>query len=388
MKIMHCCLAAFYIDNYGYQENILPKLHKVQGHDVCIVASTENYLENKTLGYSKSEKYINEHGIPVSRLSYVRWLPKFLVRKLRMYNGLKNELECFKPEIIFLHDIQFLDVFTIIEYKKNYPNVKIYADGHTDFINSARNWISKNILHKIIYKWCAKNIEPYVEKFFGVTPLRATFFEEVYGIDKHKIDVLVMGYDDSEDFQRPREEIKESTRAKFNIADDDFLIVTGGKIDERKKIHHLIKVISELNLTNIKLLVFGTATPDMEETIKSLCRHPSIIHVGWSSQVEINEYLVSSDFAFFPGTHSVIWEQTVGLGIPAVFKKWDGMSHVDVGGNCILLDKSDEQEIKATIISLISNKSLLNEMNIIAKTKGKSIFSYSEIAKKAIGLNL
>ena len=23
MKILHCCLANFYIDNYGYQENIL-----------------------------------------------------------------------------------------------------------------------------------------------------------------------------------------------------------------------------------------------------------------------------------------------------------------------------------------------------------------------------
>lgn len=387
MKIMHCCLANFYIDNYGYQENILPKTHKLQNHDVCIVASTENYLEDKTLGYSNPGNYINEHGIPVCRLAYVSWLPKAIVRKLRIYKGLKNELERFNPEIIFLHDIQFLDVLTIIKYVKKNPNVKIFADGHTDFINSARNWLSKNILHKIIYKWCAKKIEPYVEKFFGVTPLRATFFEEVYGIDKNKIDVLVMGYDDSDDFQRPREEIKESIRAKFNIADEDFLIVTGGKIDERKKIHHLIQVISELNLPNIKLLVFGTATPDMEEKIKDLCHHRSIIHVGWSSQSEISEYLVSSDLAFFPGTHSVIWEQTVGLGIPAVFKKWDGISHVDVGGNCILMNKGDKQEIKATIMSLAANRELLADMSVIAKTKGKLTFTYSEIAKKAIGLN-
>lgn len=387
MKIMHCCLAAFYIDNYGYQENILPKMHKNQGNDVCIVASTENYLEDKTLGYSAPGSYINENGIPVCRLPYVNRLPKALVRKLRIYDGFENELERFNPEIIFLHDIQFLDVLTIIKYAKKNPNVKIFADGHTDFINSARNWVSKHILHKIIYKWCAKKIEPYVEKFFGVTPLRARFFEEVYGIDKDKIDVLVMGYDDSEDFKKSHTEITQNIRSQFNVTEDDFLIVTGGKIDERKKIHHLMQAVSELNLPNVKLLVFGTATPDMEEEIKDLCQHPRIIQTGWSTQAEITEYILSSDLACFPGTHSVIWEQTVGLGIPAIFKKWDGMSHVDVGGNCILLNKGDKKEIKATITSLVANKELLADMSVIAKTKGKLTFSYSEIAKKAIGLN-
>ena len=28
MKIVHLCLGCFYIDNYSYQENMLPKFHK------------------------------------------------------------------------------------------------------------------------------------------------------------------------------------------------------------------------------------------------------------------------------------------------------------------------------------------------------------------------
>jgi 1,2-diacylglycerol 3-alpha-glucosyltransferase len=387
MKIMHCCLAAFYIDNYGYQENILPKVHGIQGHNVRIVASTENYLEDKTLGYSKPGRYINENGIPVCRIPYVNWIPDVLVRKLRIYNGLKEELEQFKPDIIFLHDIQFLDILTIVKYVKKHPQTKIFADGHTDFINSARNWVSKNILHKIIYKWCAKVIEPYTEKFFGVTPLRAKFFEEVYGIDTSKIDVLVMGYDDSEPTKTPQAEVRKNIREQLNITEEEFLIVTGGKIDERKKIHNLIKAFSDLNLPNSKLLVFGTPTPDMENKIEKLCNHPNIINVGWSNQSEICNYLLASDVAFYPGTHSVIWEQTVGLGVPSVFKRWEGMTHVDVGGNCILMDEGDEDEIKSIISTLISDKVLLNKMSSVAKNKGKVIFSYSEIAKKAIGLN-
>ena len=64
MKILHCCLAAFYIDDYGYQENILPKIHKKQGHQVEILASTETYLNNSELGYIKPKSYRTKDNIP------------------------------------------------------------------------------------------------------------------------------------------------------------------------------------------------------------------------------------------------------------------------------------------------------------------------------------
>ena len=78
MKILHCCLAAFYIDNYGYQENILPKIHTLQGNEVKIIASTETYQKNNVLGYVRPSNYINENQIPVVRLPYIKWLPHHL----------------------------------------------------------------------------------------------------------------------------------------------------------------------------------------------------------------------------------------------------------------------------------------------------------------------
>ena len=92
MRVLHCCLAAFYIDNYGYQENILPRMHKAQGHDVMILASTETYVDNLNLGYVKSNNYINEDGIPVIRIPYKRGIPSKLVHKLRIYEGVYDVL--------------------------------------------------------------------------------------------------------------------------------------------------------------------------------------------------------------------------------------------------------------------------------------------------------
>ena len=101
MRVLHCCLAAFYIDNYGYQENILPRMHKLQGHDVMIIASTETYVDKVHLGYTVPGNYINENGIPVHRIPNNRFVPHKFAVKLRYYTGLYEELRLFKPDFIF-----------------------------------------------------------------------------------------------------------------------------------------------------------------------------------------------------------------------------------------------------------------------------------------------
>jgi hypothetical protein len=39
MKIVHICLACFYVEGMGYQENLLPKYHVKQGHQVTVLTN-------------------------------------------------------------------------------------------------------------------------------------------------------------------------------------------------------------------------------------------------------------------------------------------------------------------------------------------------------------
>src|SRR5699024_600712 len=100
------------------------------------------------------------------------------------------------PDIIFVHGVQFLNIKAIVKYKERYPKIKIFVDNHADFSNSATNWISKNLLHSIIWKYCAKVIEPVTDKFYGVLPARVDFLINVYEIDKSKVELLPLGADD------------------------------------------------------------------------------------------------------------------------------------------------------------------------------------------------
>lgn len=389
MRILHCCLAAFYIDDYGYQENILPKMHKAHGHDVMILASTETYIDNQKLGYLKPSSYFTKDNIPIIRLPYKKYLPHPLVKKLRLYVGIVKAIENFKPDIIFLHDCQFLSITKITNYVKKNPQVMVFVDSHTDFINSARSWISKNILHRFIYRYCAKNIEPYVLKFYGTLPVRNDFLINVYNIDPRKVELLPFGADDSLFDWNDKTCIRKKIRDQLNISEKDFVIITGGKIDIRKNIHLLLQAINEIknekSTPDIKVILFGKPNTDLKETIDKYTSDPDIFHMEWLPSNEIFNYFFAADLAVFPGTHSVLWEEAVGLGLPCIFQKWLGIQHLDLGGNCLFLNEGKNiEEIKESIVNLINNPSMFNEMVRIAESEGPKRFSYSQIAKHAL----
>jgi glycosyltransferase involved in cell wall biosynthesis len=384
MRVLHCCLAAFYIDNYTYQENIMPLMHRQQGHEVMIVASTETYVTPGKLCYLPAGTYATAEGIPITRLPYFAGSASFLERKLRIYSGLGGVLDEFRPEVLFLHDCQFLSIRTVVRYLRQHPGIRVFVDGHTDFINSARGFISKYVLHMGIYRWCAQTIAPYTERFYGTLPVRSDFFHDVYGISRDKIELLPMGVDLTDIDLNARDDYKADTRRRLGIEEDTFVIVTGGKLDRRKGIHLLMKAISGMENRKVKLLVFGTPTKEMEETFAIFASSPAIISTGWVAGAEISHYLLAGDLAFFPGTHSVLWEQAVGLGLPTVFKRWAGIDHIDLGGNCQFIDEVTVTSLQEVIKELLNNKNTVAEMARVAETMGPAIFSYAEIAERAI----
>jgi len=385
MKIVHLCLGNFFIDNYSYQENIMPKYHVKMGYDVTVIASLESFDTNGLHVFLKEESVRNDKdGFKVIRIGYKKDYKIPLNRTIRRYRRLYELLVLEKPDIIFSHNIAFWDIRKVIQYLKSHSNVDFYCDNHADYINSGTNFLSKNILHKVIWRSGAKLAVPYIIKSYGVTPLRCDFLTSIYQIPKEKVELLVMGVDDDL-IPVNRIEVRNNIRAELGIDDNDYVIATGGKIDKRKNIHLLIQAISKINNNNIHLILFGNIIPEMRSAIMPLISSNIRIHyVGWCNATQIMNYLITSDLVCFPGTHSTLWEQSVGLGIPAVFKHWGMMEHVNVCDNCLLIDGDNLDEIRTVIESLIFTEEYYKLLKN-SKEASKS-FLYSEISKKAIGL--
>lgn len=382
MKIIHICMTQ-YSDGWTYQENLLAKYHKLAGNEVTVITSKYHFKEGKLVEDSRKE-FTDVNGVRVVRLEKKT---DGLMKKIPVYKGFYDTLCKEEPDIIFSHGCQYKDAARIAKYARKHPNVKLFVDNHADFTNSATNFVSRVVLHKIIWKHYAHKMLPYTEKFWGVLPARVDFLIDVYKLPKEKCDLLVMGADDELVEKSNDQKEEKKLREKYSIKNTDFLIVTGGKIDKAKiQTELLIKAVNKLDRQDVKLLFFGSIEEKIKERILSLVDNKQVVYAGWITPEESYDYFAIADLVVFPGRHSVFWEQVAGQGKPMICRTWLGTQHVDVGGNVLFLERDDVDEIKTVLKTIMENDSSYRAINKVACEKGREVFSYKRIAQKSISL--
>lgn len=383
MKIVHICLCGPVTDGWNYQDNMLTKYHRKMGNDVTIITCQSVWGKNGILERDTRSNYINENDVKVIRLE--NKIGKYVTSKFKVYKDLYKNIENEKPDILFIHGVAFLDIINIRKYVVKNKNVRVFIDNHSDFSNSATTWISLNILHKIIWRFMAKIIGPYTEKFYGVMPARVDFLTEIYKTPKEKTELLVMGGDDTKIAEAKNMQIINELRSKLNINKNDFVIVTGGKIDEAKaQTLLLMEAVNKINREDVKLIVFGSVAETLKNKFMSLCNDNIVKYVGWVSSDDSYEYFELANLVVFPGRHSVFWEQVAAQGKPMICKYWDKTTHVDIGGNCKFLYKDDAKEIMELIEHIYNNEEVYYSMKSMASKNAKHIFSYKQIAERSI----
>lgn len=385
--ICHLCLHGPYNEGWNYQENVLPKYHALMGIKVYQIVTCYIW-DNGAMKTISPQRYVNPIGIEVirinrderQRLPGMRW---------ERYSEAFRVLEEINPEFLFIHDVQFLDTDRVAKYLKKHPNCIAVADNHSDFSNSAKNWISKNILHKVIWRHHAKQLERYVKKFYGVLPARVDFLTNVYHLPREKCELLVMGADDELVEKVKAKRSRESIRDKYGIQPDDFLIVTGGKINNnRPETLNLMKAVCDSTIACMKLIVFGVVSNELKNQFDELLSNDKIQFAGWLDSELTYEYMDAADLIVFPGLHSVMWEQAVGMGVPCIFKRIQGFDHVDLGGNAAFVDDTSSDGLKREIEAIVSDPERYQKMRAVAREQGMRVFSYRDIAKRCIETNV
>ena len=379
MKIIHVAPNSPYEEGWSYQENLLPKYQAKLGHKVTLVVPNVRHRppEHGDLSF---EDYQSSGGFRVIRQPITHFPCPFLHRALR-YLKVSKLLMDEKPDVIFHHGLISPTIRQAVHYKKNVnPDCVIIQDNHMDYnIGFTPDCLKGRIL-KWLYSRLYRSVDPYIDKVYGVTPWRQQYAQSIFGVPAGKTDVLIMGADDDQLDLEHRDQFRTELRQKYGIQDSEFLIVTGGKIDKKKKIHLLMDAVKDLR--NVKLLVCGTATPDFKDEFQKHLNN-NVIDAGWISSEAFYGYFFAADLVFFPGQHSVLWEQACASKVPCVFGKWDGMDHVDNGGNARFLDSNDPQKIRELIVSLQFTPEY-QKMLSAAQSEKTDIYLYSRIAEKSL----
>lgn len=383
MRIVHICISERYEEGASYQENLLSKRHKDLGNDVFIIAA-QDYCDGKTKStkHRPAVNYINDCGIPV----YI--LPNnHSFRYYKLFfdttKGLYDKLVEINPDVIFVHGVTAKDNRQVTKYAKIHKEVRVFADNHNDYetkpLKKRLSWLTSWI------ESChARYLLPCCEVFWGTIPLRVEYLQKIYRIPAEKTDFLVMGGDDKIIERIDRITTRNNIRGLYGIPDDAFLVVTGGTFDRRKQQHLLMESISGLRNENIWLLAFGEPTPEMRDLIEKYKKVPNIVFTGWVSSNKAYELFISADLAFFPGHHSVLWEQAAACGLPIVVKMARGTEHISINGNSILM-KVVTPETITMVLKQLHNTIQYDQMREKA-IEAAPEFYLSHVALKSIGM--
>lgn len=310
MRILHLCLSNFYTDGFSYQENELVQQNIRDGHIVEVIASTEIIGSDGKLKYVKPGRYLGADGAFVERLPYRRIAPVKIMSKLRMHPRVESKIAAFAPDVILFHCACGWEINAAGNYVRKNPKVKLFVDSHEDFVNSARNFLSKWLLHWAYYRPILLRNLPYIEKVLPVSVSVADFLRGFYGVPDEMLELYPLGGVVTSDgeYERRREEV----RNRLKITSDDILIVQSGKLDRSKKLLEALDAFRAVPDLQMHFAVVGAILPDIQDELhQRVAADPRIRLLGWQSGDELRSILSAADVYCQPGTQSATMQMSV-----------------------------------------------------------------------------
>jgi glycosyltransferase involved in cell wall biosynthesis len=301
-------------------------------------------------------------------------------------------LERERPDVIFSHDIH-LNLAEAARYKAAHPECRVIMDYHADYSNSAKNWLSLNVLHKVIRRAFLRRYRKYLDGIYPIVPASATFLHEVYGIGYDEMELLPLAADT--DLARAVAERQEGAlvRTELGIPADATVIFTGGKLSPAKRTHVLVEALRSLEDERVHLLVVGDGGPGGEayrQRLEELAAGSGRIHfTGWVDGDEVYRFMDACDFAIFPASQSVLWQQALSMGLPIIVGRVgvQDPAYMNPYGNVIILEEPDirSEVIAVRIRELAGDPAHLATLQAAALRVSEELLNYDRLVPQTLG---
>lgn len=380
MKIINIC--EYYMDNWSYQENLLPENQVLLNNEVIVVAA-DTFPDFINTKYEGSYNY-KIGRVDIKRVHIVN--NPWKIKLIDLDKILKKE----KPDLIFVHGFTLLKDKQILNYKINNPDCIVNLDIHADHNNSGfynkklKNRLSYYFWYYIFYRNVIKKALPYINKVFYVSPSCEIFAKEILCIPEDKLYPLYLGNNIGEIQFDKKSYFRSLIHKKYNIPEESLIVMTAGKIDSSKKLDKLVKAFVNMKFSDAHLLIVGSVDECYNHFINDYVMGNEKIHLtGWIESRSLNEYFLASDLGVFLGGQSVLWQQAISCGLVTILKYFPGIEYLN--NNSSLFVFSDNIDEVTQVLSLaLNNRDLIQQMSKNAIKNGSELFNYIEIAKKSI----
>lgn len=361
MRILH--ISDYFNTKLWYQEVFLAKEEVKNWDHVFVVASNRNYpYPNYEDSYQKllwernmkpwisKEEWIEIHKsktlfeLPSSAFIIYLWILKY-IRKI-------------KPDIICCHDLIKPNNIRAYIYKIFFnKNVKIVIDTHEAEYNTKIDTFVKKVylsFRRLIFR---PLIVGFSNKIVATGPSEKKFALKNFLKKNTKIDIVPL-WADIERF-RPNDDVRANMRKKYEILDNEIVLINAWKINEGKKNKELLEAFIKINkeIDNLRLFFIWNWDRDYIDNIKNIVKNESIenkvVFIDFVENDKLPDYLNMADIWVWPGSPSNIFFEAMSCGLPIILQRREHAEALVANGNGILLDNWSPKEILDALHTLI-----------------------------------
>lgn len=378
MKLLILTTGNSFTPSMLYKENYLIKAALEHGDEVIVFANQYTYekgQEVKVMGSEIIDGYI------LKRFPYKNYGINLITQKVRNVIGLEQAIIEAKPDLLFVNCAQVCNVKNFGVVKEALPNIRIVLDFSTKYLNSARNWLAKNVLHRIIYRSWIQKALPYVDKVFYISAESRDFAIEMYGVP---LDMM-------EHNNLPGETIPKDTKLAYRSeirkslgVEDELLLLYSGKIYPEKRVDQLVRTFNRVGANNLILLIIGayTCSDEYKRKVAQLIQeNDRVMFMNFVSGDELTKYVCACDLYLQPGSISQTCQTAVCCGTPLCFN--DVPTHREIyNGNGFFADSEDD--LYQVVKSVSANPHQLEEMSELSYQIANTELDYKIIYKKIL----
>ena len=386
MKILHVahffipCLSAGGVVNASYQ--IASK--QAEDNDVKVL-STDSCKER--LKFPDGRYDVDVDGIMVDyfkNLSNRFKMATMLDTPFSAPFRIRKEIKDY--EIVHIHEHrQTLAIIASHFARKN--NIPYIVQAHGSVLPFFQKEGLKNLFDKVFGFKILHN----AACVFALTEVEKEQYLKM-GVDEDKIEVVPLGinleeYENLPDYGR--------FRSKFNISDDDKLILFVGRIHEIKGLDLLIDSFNDLiglnENKNIKLAIVGPDDgylTELEDKIRMYSLEDNVIVTGPLYKEEKQEALVDCDLFVMPSKYESFTTsglEAMACSKPLVLTK-NNHIHDWVDGNCGLACDDDKDSLREAIEKLLFDEDLSKTYGENGKRLIKERYDWDIINKQILDI--
>lgn len=378
IKLLYILNVADRVNNFSYTSMLAAQKLGIEFH----IAGNWSYTSDR-------EKKADEerYGIKIHQIDFVR--APYHPGNIKAYKQLKALAEKEQYDIIHCNTPIGGVLGRIIGKQLNVQKVIYQAHGFHFYKGAPKvNWIIYYPIEKLLAKYTDALITINKEDFeFAKAKMQLRGNGKVYYIPGVGIDT---------DFYTVNGEINKELRKELGLSDNDFAVISVGRLEPNKNTETLIKAMSVLKNENVKLIVCGDGEQReyLEKLSERLGTEKSVTFLGTVSNLQeiyrAVDALASSSYR--EGLSRTVME-AMASGLPCVISKIRGNTDlIENGKGGFLCEPSDFKAYSEAITVLLQDASLresmknenlkrIKEFNI-PTVVGETEKIYSEAVKK------